>query len=66
MRYRFNPLAGIRCFLISPEIQMPTCRTVRRFNPLAGIRCFLTRLMALSALDKIDPVSIPLRGFVVF
>ena len=38
---RFNPLAGIRCFLTEVE-DMDCIFFTPRFNPLAGIRCFLT------------------------
>ena len=38
---RFNPLAGIRCFLTM--YNKPGDRElVMSFNPLVGIRCFLT------------------------
>ena len=40
--YRFNPLAGIRCFLTGAASAMPGLRYTTCFNPLAGIRCFLT------------------------
>ena len=42
-RMRFNPLAGIRCFLT--PVKGAGDVAVKRgpsFNPLAGIRCFLT------------------------
>ena len=39
---RFNPLAGIRCFLTHRASQVLKDHRVG-FNPLAGIRCFLTR-----------------------
>ena len=42
--WRFNPLAGIRCFLTSCGWLSKNSREPKRFNPLAGIRCFLTSI----------------------
>ena len=42
IRSRFNPLAGIRCFLTATVDDGKIGQMPIRFNPLAGIRCFLT------------------------
>ena len=44
---RFNPLAGIRCFLTERK-KRETGTGGYCFNPLAGIRCFLTLGLNLS------------------
>ena len=62
---RFNPLAGIRCFLTRSVLRWKLV-LLASFNPLAGIRCFLTDVINWIKYNPISRVSIPLRGFVVF